>query len=174
MFQNPLSEEDIDSIETYGSTDEWAGMRVWTPSDDSDHELAPEYGPGRPIVVIRADMAMAHQKMEQNSALYRGILERMERIEKMMAEQTEIVKKIAEQLTILTNTGHTGHEDQDTEDMLDVEDEQAREMIIEYMREHQEAWPQDISRDLRLDFAQVMRITRTLVSEGVLRADGPE
>ncbi len=53
-------------------------------------------------------------------------------------------------------------------DCLDVPDEEARAMIVEYMQEHDIAWPQDISFQLRLDFGQVMRITRRLLDEGIL------
>ncbi len=51
---------------------------------------------------------------------------------------------------------------------LDVSDEEARAMIVEFMKEHNMAWPQDISFQLRLDFGQVMRITRRLLDEGLL------
>ena len=53
-------------------------------------------------------------------------------------------------------------------DCLNVSDEEARAMIIEYMQEHDMAWPQDISFQLRLDFGQVMRITRGLLDKGIL------
>ncbi len=92
----------------------------------------------------------------------------LEEINMKMMEQIRRFKLIMERLEI---------EDNPTDEPLEiteVDDDQAREMIIEYMREHQEAWPQDISRDLKLDFAQVMCITRALLDEGVLGADDSE
>ena len=53
-------------------------------------------------------------------------------------------------------------------DCLDVSDEETRAMIVEYMQEHDVVLPQDISFQLRLDFGQVMRITRRLLDEGIL------
>lgn len=51
---------------------------------------------------------------------------------------------------------------------LDVSDEEAQEMILKYMKTHERAWPQDISLALKLDFGQVMRVTRELLKEGVI------
>lgn len=42
------------------------------------------------------------------------------------------------------------------------------ERIIEYMKEHEKAWPQDISLALKIAFSEVMNITRRLTEEGVL------
>ena len=42
------------------------------------------------------------------------------------------------------------------------------ERIIKYMKEHERVDPVDISADLKIEFAEVMKITRQLVEEGVL------
>jgi hypothetical protein len=39
---------------------------------------------------------------------------------------------------------------------------------VEYLKEHDRAHPADISSDLEIEFAEVMKITTQLVKEGVL------
>lgn len=51
---------------------------------------------------------------------------------------------------------------------LNVTDEKAREMILSYMKIENKAMPSDISRHLRLDFEQVMRVTVQLIEDGKL------
>lgn len=40
--------------------------------------------------------------------------------------------------------------------------------IVEYLKEHERAHPEDISGDLEIEFGEVMKITTQLVKEGVL------
>lgn len=40
--------------------------------------------------------------------------------------------------------------------------------VAEYMRVHEKAWPQDISLALKIDFGEVMEITKHLLDEGLL------
>lgn len=40
--------------------------------------------------------------------------------------------------------------------------------IIEYMKTHERAWPQDISLALEIEFGEVMDITRQLVEENII------
>jgi hypothetical protein len=91
----------------------------------------------------------------------------------IVAHRTE--GKVDEILNLLKNTAEKNEEsdNKDTE-CLDIADEDASAMIIEYMKEHSRAWPQDISLELRLDFEQVMRITRKLLDEGVLNDSDKE
>jgi len=53
-------------------------------------------------------------------------------------------------------------------DCQNVSDDEARIMIVEYMKKRGQAWPQDISLKLQLDFGQVMRNTHRLLDEGIL------
>ncbi len=64
---------------------------------------------------------------------------------------------------------HLGIEDdKDAIELREVSDEEATQLIEEYMKEHGRAWPQDVAEDLRLPFAQVMKITTMLMKKGVL------
>ncbi len=70
---------------------------------------------------------------------------------------------------------HLGiEEDEDAIELRNVSDEEATQLIEEYMREHGRAWPQDVAEDLRLPFAQVMKITTMLMKKGVLEEIGEE
>lgn len=106
-----------------------------------------------------------------------------EMIQEMRAEQEKMVtmlRRISDKLNVdsddVLGPEATSDDGNSVEGELvqDVDDEIAREMIIEYMKGHERAWPEDISRYLRLDFAQVMRITRKLLDEGVLSDSRPE
>jgi uncharacterized protein YfkK (UPF0435 family) len=106
-----------------------------------------------------------------------------EMIQEMRAEQEKMVtmlRRISDKLNVdsddVLGPEATSNDGTSVEEELvqDVDDEIAREMIIEYMKGHEQAWPEDISRYLRLDFAQVIRITRKLLDEGVLSDSRPE
>ena len=85
-----------------------------------------------------------------------------------IAHRTE--QKVDEIMHILKNNSRNDDEDTlgETQECLDVSDEEARALIEGFIREHGSAWPQDISLNLKLDFEQVMRITRKMIDEGVL------
>ena len=49
----------------------------------------------------------------------------------------------------------------------DMNDENIRR-VAEYMEENERAWPQDISLDLKIEFGEVMAITKHLLKEGII------
>ena len=86
------------------------------------------------------------------------------RTERKVDDVRDMLERIAKSLNISVS----GSSDGVIEDVLEVDDETAMELILEFMETHERAWPQDISLALRLDFGQVMRITRNLLKEGTL------
>ncbi len=54
------------------------------------------------------------------------------------------------------------------EEPLEMTDEQAREMILEYLKKTTTTYPSDIAYDLNLDYDQVGRILEALEREGIV------
>lgn len=100
-----------------------------------------------------------------------------EMIQEMRAEQEKMVtmlRRISDKLDVdsddVLGPEATSGEGNSVEGELvqDVDDEIAREMIIQHLRGKGVTYPSDISDELNLDYDQVGRVLRQLEEEGVI------